>query len=329
MKEILYIIAKDQNGKLVTATEAENGNGTFFCLLCNGSLILKKSGNSGPGSRRPHFAHKTLTPNCNPESALHFSFKTLLAKKIQEHISGQMGLQIKWVCLVCKNYHTGNLLKKVTDVKLEFSFGLSRPDLALFDESGRIIAVIEIIVTHFPQPQVVNFYGVNSIIMIQIKLNSEADIEDVMERIQQPDLVTLCTNPKCEKCHTHKLKKHLIFYQSKCERCNHESIIAYISKQNEDDYFGIWDFTKDDKRIAEERGVKIARIGTKNGKIITAGVCRNCNERLEEQQLTRFYDNPFPSLNIRNPTERDYFEHMEKYEVFKIDAGYFCPKCKF
>jgi hypothetical protein len=34
-------------------------------------MILRKSGKTGQGSRRPHFAHKSVNPDCNPETAIH------------------------------------------------------------------------------------------------------------------------------------------------------------------------------------------------------------------------------------------------------------------
>jgi len=79
-KEILYTVALDPQGQLITARNAIKGN-AFTCPMCSSVMILKKSGKTGEGTKRPHFAHKSLTPNCTPESVLHFVFKTLLAKK--------------------------------------------------------------------------------------------------------------------------------------------------------------------------------------------------------------------------------------------------------
>jgi competence CoiA-like predicted nuclease len=77
MKEILYTVATDLYGTLIKAFDAEKG-GSFFCPECKTKLILRKSGKTGNGTKRPHFAHRGLTPNCTPETALHSVFKNLL-----------------------------------------------------------------------------------------------------------------------------------------------------------------------------------------------------------------------------------------------------------
>ena len=69
MAKLLYTIAKNEQGLFIKANEAEKGN-DFFCPVCSSDLILRKSGNTGKGAKRPHFAHKSLTPNCTPETAV-------------------------------------------------------------------------------------------------------------------------------------------------------------------------------------------------------------------------------------------------------------------
>lgn len=100
MKKILYTVAYDKGKNLIKASDAEKGN-EFYCPVCKEELILRKSGKTGKGSKRPHFAHQNLTPNCNPETALHFSFKNLLYKYLEEHITGNIPLQFSWDCKYC------------------------------------------------------------------------------------------------------------------------------------------------------------------------------------------------------------------------------------
>jgi competence CoiA-like predicted nuclease len=55
-KELLYVTAFDKNGVLVKAKDADKAQ-DYFCPECKDKLILKKSGKTGKGSKRPHFAH--------------------------------------------------------------------------------------------------------------------------------------------------------------------------------------------------------------------------------------------------------------------------------
>ena len=110
---ILYSIANNSTGKMVNANDAEKEL-DYFCPLCKQPFILRKG-----KKKRPHFAHKNLSPNCTPETALHYSFKNLLAKKIQEHLDSKEPLEIRWQCGKCHESHSGNLLKKAIQVKVE------------------------------------------------------------------------------------------------------------------------------------------------------------------------------------------------------------------
>lgn len=75
MTNILYTVAIDNDGNLIKANDAEKGN-VFFCPVCKTDLILRKSGKTGKGTKRPHFSHRKLIPNCTPETALHYSYKS-------------------------------------------------------------------------------------------------------------------------------------------------------------------------------------------------------------------------------------------------------------
>lgn len=77
MKTILYSIGRTTSGQLIKAVDTEKET-PYACPVRDRQLILRK------GKKRPHFAHKALSPNCTPESALHHGFKTLLFDKIQQ-----------------------------------------------------------------------------------------------------------------------------------------------------------------------------------------------------------------------------------------------------
>jgi len=196
MKHILYTVAFNTDKELVTANEGVKGE-SYCCTTCDCKLILRKSGKTGPGSRRPHFAHKSLNPNCTPETALHFGFKTLLADLLSQKINESSSITISWPCDYCSENHSGNLLKKVKSISLEHNMGLCRPDIALLDADGNVFGVIEVVVTHKPEQRVLAHYHSQGIICIQLTLTSDEDIYKIEEIISHPSRVFTCFNPKC------------------------------------------------------------------------------------------------------------------------------------
>lgn len=77
IKELLHPIALDENGSSVHVSIAEKGK-KYFCPFCKKKLIFNRSLKSGKGSRRAHFSHENLSPNCTAEGYLHSTFKIML-----------------------------------------------------------------------------------------------------------------------------------------------------------------------------------------------------------------------------------------------------------
>jgi hypothetical protein len=61
---------------------------------------------------------------------------------------------------------------------------ISKPDIALFDKTGKVFAVIEIVVTHKPEDTVIKYYKENNIVLIQIELDSENDLENIDNKLE-------------------------------------------------------------------------------------------------------------------------------------------------
>lgn len=225
MSNILYTVATDNYGRLIKANRADKGN-DYYCPVCTGQLILRKSGKTGKGTKRPHFAHKTLTPNCTPETALHFAFKNLLANKIETHIKSNTPVLFSWECGFCNIQHSGDLLKKAKCVKLEHNMTVCKPDIALLDEDQNVYCVIEVVVTNKPEDRVLEYYSNNNISVIQIYLSSDKDIDELEDRVSNPASVSICINPKCQDCGKYQSKKILTVIDGSCPRCNHILKIA-------------------------------------------------------------------------------------------------------
>lgn len=280
MSKILYTVATDKNGNLIKATDAEKGN-EFFCPICKSDLILRKSGNTGKGSKRPHFAHRTLTPNCTPETALHYSFKNLLAAKIQVCLDTQTPLPIDWHCTFCGTGHSGNLLKKVRSVKVEHNLKVCQPDICMFDAEGKPFAVVEVVVTHEPEKEVVSFYSNNDIILIRIDVTSDEDIDKLEERITKPNFVGTCFNPKCKTCGRWQQTKIMTIVDGPCYKCDSTMKVATIAASkgliNGASNIAPSEFSYDEFQFAQSKGVvlNVHYSKTVNEKYI-ANTCTGC-----------------------------------------------------
>ena len=183
--DMLYVTALDVNGDLVKAYDALKGT-KYFCPICKNELVLKKSGNSGKGSRRPHFAHHAVSPNCTPEGVLHYSFKILALERLKYHIINCIPFVIEWTCGKCKKTENANItagaVNVISEIILKDEQYLCRPDLSLINNANKAYAIIEIVVTHEPEEKVINFCNKHGIALIQVNLTTEDDLDDIDKR---------------------------------------------------------------------------------------------------------------------------------------------------
>lgn len=301
-KKILYSIAKTSTGQLIKAADAEKGK-NYTCPFCNQSFILRKG-----KKKRPHFAHKSLTPNCTPETALHYTFKTLLHDKIQCHINSKRPLEIKWKCSNCWGWHTGNLLKKAVRVETEYNLGVCRPDVALLDQHGLAIAVIEVIVTHPPEPKVLDYYKRNRIAVVSYLLQSDEDIDRLNSSVLEPNTIDLCTNPKCSKCGNRMAKKRLVIINANCWKCSASMEVAALY-----DAWGysISDFSRFDIELAAQKGCFLkSQYSSTVGRWYVASTCK-CGAFIGNHYLFT-----------------DYIAD-DRYSREEFDADFYCHRCLF
>lgn len=318
MTKILYTVAADKIGTLIKANDAEKGN-DYFCPVCKTELILRKSGNTGKGAKRAHFAHRSLTPNCTPETALHYSFKNLLANKIEHYIKTKTQLPISWNCRYCGLKHTGNLLKKIKTVNIEHNLTVCQPDIALIDNDNNVFVVIEIVVTHKPEEKVLKFYYENNIILIQINLTSDNDIDDLDNKISQPHKVLTCFNPKCKTCGKYQQKIQMTIIDGPCWKCGSIMKVATISSSTGGLIRGTSnnlrpsEFTDEEITFAKSKDVllKTQYSKTINEKYV-ANSCNKCGAFAGDFYLFTQYISP--ASNGELPSET-------------FDLGYHCEYC--
>lgn len=289
IKEILYTTAVDIDGNIVRINEATKGR-TYYCPNpnCNSELRVRKSGNTGKWSKRPHYYHRSLTTDCTPEGVLHLTFKKLLISFLDRHISESKPLNIIWKCNDCfigfaKPSFKANLLAKTVSVKEEYDLKFCQPDIALLDVDGRVIVVIEIVVTHKPEEIVLHHYERDGIVLIQINLSSDEDLEKIEEKITCPDVVTFCLNSECSNFKKYTSERKLVFTDAKCKRCNQPMRTCQVQV---DSAFGTFipPMTEDEIGKAQSKGVRFKimedKTTEKKQTVISCLNCDNMDERM-------------------------------------------------
>ncbi|MEI7786538.1 MAG: competence protein CoiA family protein [Betaproteobacteria bacterium] len=302
-KDILYSFANNENGDLVGALLAKRG-ATYFCPSCQTEMVHRK------GEKvRPHFAHKSLSPNCSPETVLHFGFKRLLRERISRSINAGAGLAFQWKCDSCCGSHTGNLLKRATHAEEELNLGICRPDIALLSKDGNVAAAIEIVVTHPPEQSVISFYKANRIPLIVFELKSDTELSRVDEEVLKPDIVDACLSPKCPKCKRHMSRMKLLIIDGKCWKCNSPMKVGAL--KGDAGYEP--EFSSNHIALANQNG---ANIKTRYSKTVqeryAANTCRRCNAFIGGHYLSSDYIAP-----------AEYGE----YPCIELDADFYCPAC--
>lgn len=274
--EILYTTALNESDDLIHVNKAVKDR-DYYCPFCKGDLILKKSGKKGKGSKRPHFAHKNVTKNCTPESLLHYAFKKNLTNLLNSHLSEKKELIINWNCVACTGQNQANLLTKVTSAREEYNLSVCQPDIALLDSDDNVIAVIEIVVTHSPEEEAVQYYQENEIILVQINLSSDEDLSRIEEKINYPDIIDYCLSPRCLHAERYAIKRVVFAYIDKCNRCFAQ---RHRFKIEANCAFGIWqtlDFIDDEIELVKSKVKDVKVVTDKRTKeTYPIGKCMSC-----------------------------------------------------
>ena len=233
-KRLLHTHAEDEKGDLIHVDDAVKGV-KYFCTdpECSKEIIFRSSGKTGRGSRRPHFSHKKGTsPNCSPERALHEVFKKKLIHLLEKYKAENRQFIFKWVCNACSCSNSGNLLAKTTSITAEYYLGECRPDIALLNEEENVLAAIEIVFTHEPEPKVLRYYEDKRITLIQINLTSDEDLNRIEEKAKGPDIVDFCLNPKCQNNGRYIINRRVLVHQKPCNCCRSNILHFNIEKDS-------------------------------------------------------------------------------------------------
>lgn len=314
-KTILYSLACDAAGVLVHANIANRGD-DYCCPGCGGTMVLRRSEKEGKGRKRAHYAHKSLTPNCNPETILHKLFKERLAGFLTDSLAAGKMLPFSWKCSHCDDVHEGELLKKAVRVAVEHSVGPARPDIALLDATGSVVVALEVVVTHPIDEGTRRFYDEQRFAVVEYTLTSDEVLEDVPAAALRPTRVSVCRNPRCRRCGKHQLRDKLMIIDATCwnRKCGKPMKVACMLARSPEGNYGHPDtFTATQQETARQQGVILKRVysNTANTTYL-ANVCGYCGSFVGEHYLFTGYVSPALDGDLEYGTE---------------SSGYRCADC--
>ncbi|MCH5176239.1 MAG: hypothetical protein J1F40_10165 [Prevotellaceae bacterium] len=302
MSKLVLPYAYNNNGELVHIDNATKED-KYTCPNCNAEILLRISKIPAGHKyyKRSHFAHRGNSDNHCSESFLHKLFKEKCVEYISAKIANNDNIYFEWHCEKCDEKHQGNLLKKAVRVVSEFDLGICKPDIALLDKNDKVVIVIEIVVTHKPESEVMQYYKENKIACLQIQVNDFADCDTIEEKISHPDKMNICPNPKCKKCGEIMQHVQMVTMISPCWRCGKEMKIAMISPKNGSCLLDPQYFNDEDMKIARTMGANIRLCYSKTiENSYFANVCEHCNAFVGDFYLPCYFYLP-------HEAESDYY----------------------
>ncbi len=295
MTKLLLPYAINSFGNLIHI-DAAHKDDIYTCPSCGANLSLRisKIPEGQKYHRINHFAHKGSVDNYCSESFLHKLFKQRVAEYIRTELDRpNKAIWFEWKCDKCNELHKGNLLKKATQVIEELDLQVCRPDIALLDKDGKVVIVIEIVVTHKPSPETLQFYKDNKIACLQIEVSDFSECDKIREKVLHPNAVSMCPNPICKKCGEVMNSAKLIVVTAPCWHCSNDMKIAMIVSNDGNYIHTPKDFTNDEIRKAQMFGVNIKnRYSQTVRENYWANVCDKCNAFVGDFYMHGYFNLP-------------------------------------
>lgn len=219
---------------------------------------------------------------------------------LQERIEGALGKEL--VAQVnCKEYHETHLVDLVRDaasVRRDYALPGCRPDLAILNEAGKVLSLVEVVVSHAPERNVHRYAIEHGLLIVEFhlpppektdywgrkkrKASDEAVlIKRSLENFRSGPLLAddhnlLCQRPRCDA--NHPLPLRVVHVQTKdCWNCHKDMKVAVGARDTEDLYPE--DFTPEERKFAQEQGVILqTRFSRTVGARYLANVCGECDQ---------------------------------------------------
>lgn len=273
-------VALDENDVIQKAEDA-NKLGNYFCPSCKSKMVLRRG-----DVRIAHFAHKSSVSNCNPETVLHKLGKEKVKEVLENDITNRLSKKASYICDRCYSVHEYDILAEVISLELERPLDKFRPDVSLIDKINNTRVVIEIVVTHPPEQDLLNFYNENNILYLRIDLKDFSDLDKIEEKLKY---IKNGNSIDYEKIYSEKVDcietepeeeiSQLFIIDFVCDNCNKVTKVALINADNPNPFDRVdpEDFTSEQLDLARKAGANIARHKfSTNGAYYLVNKCSHC-----------------------------------------------------
>jgi hypothetical protein len=202
--------------------------------------------------------------------------KELLFSRLSECIRNDRSLPIRWECAYCGEEHDGNLVKLARRVGMEENLGGCRPDLVLFDAQDVPVAILEVVVTHAPDENVLEFCQQEGVTRLEFRIRSGFDLLALEhERPLRPGLVDLCLRSQCQRCGQPLERATMHVIEVQCWRCGFQMLAALVRAA--DQVAGPEVFSEKQVKQAEQCGVLLRRNYSSSSRTsYVANTCPTC-----------------------------------------------------
>jgi hypothetical protein len=255
------------NGELIHISRADKGS-DYLCPGCLSRMVPKTAAQR----RQAHFSHYAAL-NCNQESVLHKTAKQLL----KANINHQQKPVIVWDCCICNKLHTKNFFVSTANSLIEQYLDSCKPDIISTTESGEATAIIEIVVTHEPEPRVYETAKALCLPVIEFHPRNSEDLEQLTQKELRASQVSVCLTPKCPNCESPLETRKIVLWEFQCWQCHSGTPFAWAEWEHGSQHSPAH-FSAEEIQAANQAGAKIDfRFSREAQGSYNANICHFCN----------------------------------------------------
>lgn len=231
----------------------------------------------------------------SPNRTPHDEAVAIIEQLVTKNLGGD--LEATGACNQCSEELTINLVAGAFSVSREKLVGSVRPDISLFDESGKAVRFIEVVDSHAPEENVHEQALQDGTEVVEIHLRAEREfagrrrnraldasltVKARLQELADGRIVIdahnlLCRRPMCRECGAPLPLRTVTVSKKDCWKCGQNVIVATGDKDGES--LEQDQFTKEETAFARENGVILERrfSATVGGKYF-ANVCPRCDQ---------------------------------------------------
>lgn len=285
MREILYPYALDHSGNVAGADVADR-NESFTCIGCGERMVLRRG-----KIKVAHFGHWPGVESCGGETVLHKMAKAAIKYGIERAIREKTPYSFTWYCSVCLKDHKGDLAVNEREIRVEEQLNGIRPDLLAVSMKGKPLVAIEVIVSHYPEPETVEVYeriGI-PVVLVRVGWDELKELSKGLGRVEV--LNTACRAKRCSKCNEIMLEVEVGSLDGyPCWKCRKRMPVLWFDGR----YGGAArDLSKRKIEVAAELGIRLEWVYSRTaGYKYQMHVCPSCGAKQGNYYIYDDHENP-------------------------------------